>query len=321
MTYYLKYRPSTIEDLDITSVRETLKSIIKSGEIPHSLLFNGPKGTGKTSAARIIAKVLNCEKLDGDEPCDNCETCQSITNGSNLDVIELDAASNRGIDDVRNLKESLITAPISSKVKVYIIDEAHMLTNDASNALLKTLEEPPKHVYFILATTNPEKLIETIKSRTVIVNFTKATLEESKRSLKKIITAEKLKVSDDELNTIIKLSNGSFRDATKLLEQFSVDNKLFKNINAFNPDGFVNFLIDKDEKKCMEIIKKYIELGLDINFLLEEVITNLQTKMLEKGNKKILDLVEIILHYQEYKKVSPIEELPLQLAVVKWCNS
>src|SRR3972149_9928838 len=147
MTLYLKYRPKNLDELDLVSVAESLKKIVKSGKIPHAFLFSGPKGTGKTSAARILAKIINCESKN--PPCDKCEQCVSITKGSNLDVIEMDAASHRGIDDVRTLRDAVKLAPVSSKKKIYIIDEAHMLTTEASNALLKTLEEPPEHVMFI----------------------------------------------------------------------------------------------------------------------------------------------------------------------------
>src|SRR3990167_6143081 len=184
MTFYLKYRPQTLVDLDSTPVRESLIKIVESKSIPHAFLFSGPKGTGKTSAARILAKIVNCENPPaGGEPCNICDQCISIAKGENLDVIELDAASHRGIDDIRALRDAVKLSPAKAKKKVYIIDEAHMLTTEASNALLKTLEEPPSHVVFILATTNPEKLIETIRSRAVNINFRKATPPELASSL------------------------------------------------------------------------------------------------------------------------------------------
>ena len=172
-TYYLKYRPNKIKELDLKEVRESLNKIVKSGKISHAFLFSGPKGSGKTSAARIIAKIVNCErrKKNQQEPCSRCEQCKSISQGANIDVIELDAASHRGIDDVRSLRDAVKLAPAKAPKKVYIIDEAHMLTTEASNALLKTLEEPPKHVMFILATTNPEKLIDTIKRQQKMKSF------------------------------------------------------------------------------------------------------------------------------------------------------
>jgi len=250
MTFYLKYRPQKLDDLDILSVRNTLVNILKSGTIPHAYLFAGPKGTGKTSAARILAKAINCESKN--PPCNKCDQCVSITNGTNIDVIEMDAASNRGIDDIRALRDIIKLAPAKAKSKIYIIDEAHMLTIEASNALLKTLEEPPSHVYFILATTNPEKLIETIKSRTTLIQFTKATTEETKRSLKRIIKKEKfitksvMLIKNEELDQIIKLSEGSFRDAVKLLELYAKDSGFLKNVGSFNVDELIKSLFEKN---------------------------------------------------------------------------
>ncbi|MBI1869345.1 AAA family ATPase, partial [Candidatus Gottesmanbacteria bacterium] len=167
MVFYLKYRPQKISELDSQQVRERLTSIISSGQIPHALLLAGPKGTGKTSVARIIAKIINCLQhptshlslpTSNVEPCNNCPSCISITSGSNLDVLEIDAASNRGIEEIRDLREKIHLSPSSSRYKVYIIDEVHMLTTEAFNALLKTLEEPPAHAIFILATTDPHKV-------------------------------------------------------------------------------------------------------------------------------------------------------------------
>ena len=187
MTLFLKYRPKNLDEIDERDVSESLKKIISQKSFPHAFLFAGPKGTGKTSAARILAKIINCTNLEGVDPCGKCEQCVSIEKGNNLDVIELDAASHRGIDDVRILRDAVKLAPVAAKKKIYIIDEAHMLTTEASNALLKTLEEPPDHVVFILATTNPEKLIDTIRSRTTYIPFRKANPEEILVSLKRVV--------------------------------------------------------------------------------------------------------------------------------------
>ena len=205
MTLYLKYRPRNLNELDLGDVGESLKKILSKKSIPHAFLFAGPKGTGKTSAARILAKMVNCESKN--PPCGNCDQCLSIDKGNNLDVIEMDAASHRGIDDVRILRDAVKLTPVSAKKKIYIIDEAHMLTTEASNALLKTLEEPPEHVIFILATTNPEKLIDTIRSRTTYIPFRKAKSEEIVRSLKRVVVGEKIKIDTETLSVIAEASD------------------------------------------------------------------------------------------------------------------
>src|SRR3989339_2148575 len=178
MVLYRKYRPQKLADLDIEEVRQKLEKTLSSPYLPHAYLFAGPKGTGKTSAARIVAKILNCEKIKGKttqvEPCNRCDSCLSITGGRHFDVLEIDAASNRGIEEIRDLREKIKLVPVSGKFKVYIIDEAHMLTPDAFNAFLKTLEEPPAHAIFILCTTNPTKLPLTIISRLQRFNFSRA---------------------------------------------------------------------------------------------------------------------------------------------------
>src|SRR3989344_2502969 len=161
MTLYLKYRPQKISELDLKAVRESLEMALKKEEVPHAWLFAGRRGTGKTSAARILAKNLNCEKGG----CGKCEICREVADGSYPDVVEIDAASNRGIDEIRTLREQVALAPMRGRYKVYIIDEVHMLTTEAANALLKTLEEPPAHVVFVLCTTEMEKLPETVVSR------------------------------------------------------------------------------------------------------------------------------------------------------------
>lgn len=331
MTFYLKYRPQTIDELDITSVRVTLTNILNSGSIPHAFLFSGPRGTGKTSSARILAKAINCEsKLKNGEPCNKCEHCTSISNGTNIDVIEMDGASNRGIDDIRALRDVVKLAPANSKAKVYIIDEAHMLTTEASNALLKTLEEPPAHVYFVLATTNPEKLIETIKSRTTVVPFTKATPEEIARSLKRVVTGEKIKISDEDLIKIAKISKGSFRDGVKALEQYSSDESFLSNQTGFEISGFIGHLENKNIKKILDEVSKAIKSGTTAIFLTEMILDELRTELLAMsgvGSKKynfekndLIALIELLIQSVNDVKVSPIEELPLEIAFIKWMN-
>lgn len=329
MTLYLKYRPQRIDELDITSVRVSLTNILKSDSIPHSFLFSGPRGTGKTSSARILAKAINCEKrLKDGEPCNECEECMSITNGTNIDVIEMDAASNRGIDDVRALRDIVKLAPAKSKAKVYIIDEAHMLTNEASNALLKTLEEPPAHVYFIMATTNPEKLIETIKSRVTLIPFTKATPAEISRSLKRVVEGEKIKISDEDLIKIAKISKGSFRDAVKSLEQYSQDESFLQNQTGLDVNSLVELISKKDFNGVVDVISNSVNNGLNVGVVTELILEELQTEMLccagvgkAKYNfeqSELILLIELIIQSVNDSKISPIEELPLQLAIFKW---
>ncbi len=327
MTYYLKYRPKTIDELDISSVRDSLSKIVTSGEIPHAFLFAGPKGTGKTSTARILAKIINCESKK--QPCNQCKQCKSINNGTNIDVIEMDAASNRGIDDIRALRDIIKLAPANAKAKIYIIDEAHMLTTEASNALLKTLEEPPEHVYFIMATTNPEKLIETIKSRTTLIQFTKATIDETKRSLQRIIKSEKIKIDEKTVEKIVKMSKGSLRDAVKLLENYFKDNDFIKNQKVFDIDKFVENLSTKQLSPLFLQIDDAVKNGMVIEKVVESLLEKLQEELVASSSldkdsvfnkNELMDLIELVLKMQEFKNISPIEELPLQLAISKWSN-
>jgi DNA polymerase-3 subunit gamma/tau len=342
MTLYLKYRPQKLHDLDMIAVRESLQKIVKSGKIPHAFLFAGPKGTGKTSAARILAKVVNCEKLNKktSEPCNKCAQCRSITKGDNLDVIELDAASHRGIDDIRSLRDAVKLSPVAANRKVYIIDEAHMLTTEASNALLKTLEEPPEHVMFILATTNPERLIPTILSRSTIIRFTKATTDELVSSLTKVIKGEKVKYEKDALELIARASDGSFRDATKILEQIlgedikvnekDVEQFLYKS-EDFDVDKFIDILINKNTKSALNTIENAVSQGITAKRITETTIAILRDSLLVKegvgdGNElklsklETIQLIKVLTESMGYLLNANIEQIPLEIAVIEWCG-
>ena len=215
-----KYRPQNFDDIEGQShITTTLKNAISQGRVAHAYLFAGPRGVGKTTTARILAKALNCEKGPTVKPCNSCRLCEEITQGSSLDILEIDGASNRGIDEIRNLRENVKFAPSKGSFKIYIIDEVHMLTSEAFNALLKTLEEPPKHVKFIFATTQVYKVPPTILSRCQRFDFRRISAKDIFKNLKMIIKAEKLSVDDDVLSLIAKCSDGSLRDGQVILDQ------------------------------------------------------------------------------------------------------
>jgi len=220
---YRKYRPQTLEDLvGQEHIKKTLTSAIELGKIAHAFLFTGPRGTGKTSTARILAKSLNCKNGPTIHPCGECESCRDITNSVPIDVIEIDAASNRKVEDTQNILEKIQYVPVNGKYKIYIIDEVHMLTNHAFNALLKTLEEPPENVIFILATTEVHKVLDTIKSRCQRFDFRRITTDDIVKHLRYISDKEKINISDDALFTIAKNSAGGMRDSISLLDQLSL---------------------------------------------------------------------------------------------------
>ena len=215
-----KWRPQTFQDLvGQQHVTETLKNAILNNRVAHAYIFSGARGVGKTTAARILAKALNCVKGPTPEPCGVCDSCREIAAGTSLDVIEIDAASNRGIDQIRELREMVRYAPAASRTKVVILDEAHMLTGEASNALLKTLEEPPDRVVFVMATTEPENLEDTIRSRSQHFHFRALTFAEITKRLEEIAQKEELKIEPGAMAVIARMAEGSLRDALSLLEQ------------------------------------------------------------------------------------------------------
>ena len=223
MTYIVlarRWRPQIFEDIiGQEHVSTTLSNAIETGRIAHSFIFSGPRGVGKTTAARILAKALNCEKGPIKIPCNSCSVCESITKGSSLDVLEIDGASNRGIDEIRNLRENIRFTPSHGKYRIYIIDEVHMLTKEAFNALLKTLEEPPKHAIFIFATTEIHRVPATILSRCQRYDFKRIPTKTIIKHLKSICEKENISISDDALLQIAKKADGSMRDSQSILDQ------------------------------------------------------------------------------------------------------
>jgi len=353
MVFYRKYRPQKIEELDNESVKKNLYSIFSKGNFVHAFLFTGPKGLGKTSTTRIVAKVINCEKhlgLKGHrgekeiEPCNKCEQCLSISNGNNLDVLEIDGASNRGIDEIRDLKEKIKLAPFKAAKKIYIIDEVHMLTTEAFNALLKTLEEPPSHAVFILCTTEQHKVPATIASRCFKINFTRATEDELVHSLQRIVKAEEIKADKEALLQIAKLSDGSFRDGAKLLEEVAVFAGR-KTITAdlvnekFNNSGIADSVLqmlealtEKDAKKGIAICKELAKQGMDFKFFIEELMGKLHLMLLQKvgvektDREPALELLEIRKLFQLLTtayletKSAVLSQMPLELVILEWAS-
>lgn len=217
---YRAWRPQTFQDMvGQRHIIQTLQNAIREQRVSHAYLFNGPRGTGKTTAAKVLAKAVNCERGPATEPCNECDACRGITAGHIMDVVEIDAASNRGIDEIRDIRDKVRYAPSDVRYKVYIIDEVHMLTAEAFNALLKTLEEPPGHVIFILATTEPHKLPATIISRCQRFDFRQVSLEEQTERLLEICREEGIRADEDAITYIARLSEGGMRDAISLLEQ------------------------------------------------------------------------------------------------------
>ena len=325
-SFYLKYRPQTIADLDLKSVREFFARLVKSGKTHHAYLFAGPRGTGKTSAARILAKIINCDKGRG-EPCNRCDACVAITRGNWPDLMEIDAASNRGIDDVRALRETVGLAPLRGRNKVYLIDEAHMLTPEAFNALLKTLEEPPEQVVFILATTEPDKLPETVVSRCIRVNFNRASKEELRVSLAKIVTGEKLRVEAGAVEKLIDLTEGSFRDAQKLLEQAvtgrekqTITAAMIAEVAGSGSGKLLDCLLARDRQAALAAIDRLAQEGANWKNVVLDLIEKLRPDVLA-GQQEKKELLEKLVEVGGELKDAVIPQLPLELLVVDWCGS
>lgn len=320
MTLYLKYRPQNIEELDLVEVREMFKKALGSGHIPHAWLFSGPRGTGKTSSARILAKYINCTGA-GQKPCNECEMCKSISEGAAADIVEMDAASNRGIDEVRELRERVGLTPMKAKYKVYIIDEAHMLTTEAANALLKTLEEPPAHVVFVLCTTEADKLPETVVSRCMRVQFKKPSKKEIEDKLKLIIKAEKYKIKDEDVVRIAKAGRGSFRDAIKILEQVVIGggetDAVLGSVGAGDPEEFLAAVRAGEAETALKIIGKLVDQGADLRSWVELCVESLREELLTTRNKSLIGLIEGLEKAYGRMRDAAVVQLPLEIFVIE----
>jgi len=308
LVLYRKYRPQTFaEVVGQEHVTTTIENEIKSGHVAHAYLFSGPRGCGKTTTARIIAKAVNClNRKEGEsEPCNQCANCLDITANRSMDLIEIDAASHRGIDDIRELREGIRFVPSKSKYKVFIIDECHQLSKDAANALLKTLEEPPAHAIFILATTEIHKLIPTILSRCQRFDFRKLRLPMMVARLQKLADNEKIKVEKAALELIALNSGGSVRDAESLLGQALVFaqtsekekvtaldiRELLGVVETQSIGSFVDLLISKDAAKAVAALNEVADRGFDLQEYCKSLVNYLRNGLILSisGNKGLND--------------------------------
>jgi len=301
--FYRKWRPQTLADVaGQEQVTHTLCNALQSGRISHAYLFCGPRGTGKTSTGRILAKAANCLTNEGKgEPCNNCDICKAVTDGRALDVIEIDAASNRGIDEIRELREKVNYSPNQSRYKVYIIDEVHMLTKEASNALLKTLEEPPPHVIFILATTEAHKILPTILSRCQRFDFRRISQTDVVHKLAQICEAEGISVEEEGLRLVARAASGSLRDAENLLQQLTtyygtaIELKQVQSMLGMTGDLRVKELLkhitDNNISAGVATINSASSDGLDLRQFTRELVEYLRALLLIKtGSGGVIDL-------------------------------
>lgn len=357
---YRKYRPQKLEEVvGQEHIKQALSNAITLGKISHAYLFTGPRGTGKTSTARILAKSLNCVEGPTVTPCGKCASCVDITNTVPIDVIEIDAASNRKVEDAQNILEKIQYVPVNGKYKIYIIDEVHMLTNTAFNALLKTLEEPPKNVVFILATTESHKVLDTIKSRCQRFDFRRITTDDIAKHLRYISDKENIKISDGALYSIAKNSAGGMRDSIALLDQVSIlgeskeiteddINNLLGRISFDILNEMAQYIIDSDSINAVKILEKVYNSGnepvqilsnlmyyfknllivknCDANTTIE--LTNLnevQLKELDKQKEvvethQIVFLIEKIANYIKEIKTTVNQQMWLEVALIDLSN-
>ena len=356
---YRKYRPQTFSEVvGQEHVVKTLEGALTTGRIGHAYLFCGPRGTGKTTIARLFAKSLNCEKRTKEGDCDDaCRYCSAVKASNSLDLIEIDAASNRGIDEIRSLKESASVASFGGKYKIFIIDEVHMLTKDAFNALLKILEEPPAHVVFILATTEPHKILPTVLSRVQRFDFKRLTPGQILYKLKEVSKAEKIKVDDLGLTAIAMSADGALRDAEVALSKVIAANDRNQIISRedvygtlglipihYHPE-FLGYLISSDKNSAIDFVNRIHVGGIDlerftsgfmeylrkilVNSINPAVLASVGEELLDHDKKlvaaysqqlttdRLIGMLNVFISAKEGMKSSPIPQLPLELAVLE----
>ena len=352
---YRTYRPQVFGDVTGQEVAvKTLQNAIKNNKISHAYLFSGPRGTGKTSIARIFAKALNCVNLQDSEPCDECVSCKEISKGYNPDVIEIDAASNNGVDEIRDIRDKVKFLPSGSKYKVYIIDEVHMLSGGAFNALLKTLEEPPKHAVFILATTEPQKLPATIISRCQRFEFKALSIDEITERLRQICELENVEITDEALNCIGESAEGAMRDALSILDQaISYGNKTITidDINGVTGSlsfekiiALTNAIEERSVHQAIAILNELISSGKEVNKIVNSLLVFYRDVLLYKSvgdsgfskyiftkeefqtfsnnihTSKIMYFVDVLCDVQSKVKFSTTPNIFLEISLIKMCN-
>ena len=358
LAFALKYRPQNFSEVvGQEHVVVSLENAIRSDRVHHAYLFSGPRGVGKTSLARILAKSLNCFQGPTLTPCGKCSSCIEIAKGQSLDIIEIDGASNRGIDDIRTLRENVKLSAANSRYKIYIVDEVHMLTQEAFNALLKTLEEPPAHVKFIFATTHPHKVLPTILSRCQKFQFNLISLEKIVGKLKKIAAAEKVKIGESLLYTIGRAAGGSIRDAESLLDQLTpiiLEKGSLEDIFSFlgiideeSLNQALKALIKKDLSACLSFVDKTVKDGKDLGIFLNAFIEHLRNLLLAKISLKnfkelsdvspqskefisklsgevstsdILKVIDLLIEAKELSQRLNTVRIPLELALIRYAQ-
>ncbi len=299
--FYRKYRPAAFTDVvGQEHITKTLENAVKTGKISHAYLFTGSRGTGKTSCAKILAKAVNCLNPQNGNPCNECEICRGIDNGSILDIIEIDAASNNGVDNIRDLREEANFTPANAKYRVYIIDEVHMLSIGAFNALLKTLEEPPAHVIFILATTEVHKLPSTILSRCQRFDFKRIQPEDIAGRLSEVAVKENLQLSQDGAMLIARIADGAMRDALSLLDRCSSYEGVIDSAAVAASAGLAgreyifelcDCIIQKDAAKALEIVNRLYNDSCDMERLITELTSHFRNLMVSKAVKNFENMI------------------------------
>ncbi|MBL7069493.1 MAG: DNA polymerase III subunit gamma/tau [Candidatus Omnitrophica bacterium] len=299
-----KYRPKDFDEIvGQDHITATLKNAIKQDRVAHAYLFSGPRGVGKTTTARILAKALNCEKGPTSSPCNKCISCQEISSSISMDVIEIDGASNRGIDEIRQLRENVKFSPVHGRYKMYIIDEVHMLTQEAFNALLKTLEEPPRHVKFVFATTLAQKVIATVSSRCQRFDFRRVSISDMVSKLKEITKKESIKADEETLFLIAKQAEGSLRDAESILDQLNTftsgaikKEDIARILGAVGEElleDFAQVVVERDTKNALKFIDRLISEGKDLTFLALKLVGHFRNLMVAKlcaNPEELIDL-------------------------------